>query len=136
MITAFVLFLHIIGAAGMGYYLLLPFLIRHVDAGSLRLLILSNRILQFVLLLQVVTGAVLVAPSGVSNAWLAVSLVLVLLIGGLTGMMGRGMKRLLHEGGGHDSRLAAKKKNVQVQSLLNALCYLLILALMSGFLSI
>ena len=96
------LFLHVIGATLLGFYFVLPFLSGRIASLSgaaqqsfVGLLRTLNRVGQFTLIAALVTGGSMIHLAGVSPAWMAASIVLLLALGALTGMMGARMKKLL-----------------------------------------
>jgi uncharacterized membrane protein len=128
-------FLHLLGAIVMGYYLLVPVVIGRAAAlagdarkgfiGALRVL---NTIAQFVLIVQLLTGGYLMEQGDYSIAWMAATLVLFLLIGAFSGMMGRPMKRIMQSSVNLDSSDLGR---IRLFSILVAISYLLIVIIMS-----
>ncbi|MFD2613472.1 hypothetical protein [Paenibacillus gansuensis] len=84
------LFIHLISAVGLGFYLLLPFV--SGQANNLPVLRSMNRIGTYLLIVQFLTGGYLVSKYDLSVAWMVVSIVLLLAIFALTGIMGKKMK--------------------------------------------
>lgn len=132
--TMFVYFLHLLGAIVMGYYLLLPFVIGKVSslAGESRKGFVSafrslNTIAQFVLIVQLLTGGYLMTLRDYSVAWMTATIVLIILIGAFSGMMGRPMKRVLSAS--VDSN-ASDLNRIRLFSILVAISYLLIVIIM------
>ena len=100
----FVLLLHLLGAIGMGFYLLLPFLVMRMQgmtaggkAGLAGGLAAANRWGQILLLVQLLTGVFLAARDGVSTPWIVVVIVVLVLIGAVTGMLGKPLRQLRTE---------------------------------------
>ncbi|KIL40757.1 hypothetical protein SD70_11550 [Gordoniibacillus kamchatkensis] len=95
------LFLHIVGALAMGFYFLLPFLVSRAgkmsgaaQAGYAAVLRSANRIAQFVLLFEFLTGGYLVSKYSYSPLWLILVLVFVVALGAVTGILGVRLKKL------------------------------------------
>ena len=86
----FVTFLHTIGAVGMGLYLLLPFLVGRVtqltgegQAGLADGLVFANRIAQYCLVLQLLTGGYMMTNADYTVLWMVLITVLFLAIAAL-----------------------------------------------------
>ncbi|WNQ09923.1 hypothetical protein MJA45_20195 [Paenibacillus aurantius] len=97
----FILFLHLLSAVGMGFYLLFPFLYGRVASlsaaakeGYTSLLTGANRIGQILLVVQFLTGGYLVSKGEYSVLWMILASVLLLAIGGMTGVLGANLKKL------------------------------------------
>lgn len=95
------LLLHLLGSMAMGFYLLLPFLLQRMagrsgpeQAGAAGLLYAANRIGQFLLIAQFLTGGYLLGPGNYSALWIILGIVILVALGAFTGMMGKEMKRL------------------------------------------
>lgn len=93
------LFLHIIGALALGFYLVLPFVFGAVgklslaaQEGTLSAVKSLNRFAQFGLVIQLLTGGYLIGKGSYSVAWMIVVVVLFLLIGALGGVMAKPLK--------------------------------------------
>ncbi|MEX2461960.1 MAG: hypothetical protein WD469_11840 [Paenibacillaceae bacterium] len=111
--TKFILFLHILGAVGMGFYLVFPILAarisslnKQVQEGYVQALVSANRFGQILLLVQFLTGGYLIGKyTDLSPAWMIAVIVLVILAGALSGMVGGPLKRIvkgLQTGAGTD----------------------------------
>lgn len=86
-----VLFLHLLGAIAVGFYLLMPFLTGNTE--NYPALRTMNRVGQYLLIVQFLTGGYLIAKfDSLSVAWMVVSIVLWLAIIALSGIMGKKMK--------------------------------------------
>jgi hypothetical protein len=97
----FILFTHLLASTAMGIYLLLPFLVGRLggkpDAGMsgfAGLLVTANRIGQYLLIVQFLTGGYLISQGSYSHVWSAVISLLFIGIAALAGMMGKPLKRL------------------------------------------
>jgi len=98
----FLLFLHAVGAVGMGIYLVLPFLIGRItqlssegQAGFADGIITANRVAQICLLVQLLTGLYLMTLADYSVLWTTLTLVLFLGIGALGGIMAKPLKAIV-----------------------------------------
>ncbi len=104
---AFILFLHALGAAAIGFYLLLPFVAARLRklapaaqsgfAGSLQSL---NRFGQWLLVVQFLTGGYLISQYELSVLWMVVVIVLLIALGAVSGMLGGPLKRIAGASGG------------------------------------
>ena len=84
--TKFILFLHILGAVGMGFYLVFPVFAARISSlnkqaqeGYVQALVTANRFGQFLLIVQFLTGGYLIGKYKdiiLSPAWMAVAIVL------------------------------------------------------------
>lgn len=91
--------LHVLGAVGLGYYFVLPFLLLRTRslagqpladfAGNVHYV---GRIMQFLLLIQLLTGGYMMGGD-YEVIWMVLVLVLLLAIGALTGIMGGKLKK-------------------------------------------
>ena len=98
----FFLFLHLLGAVGMGIYLVLPFLVGRImqlssegQAGFADGIMGANRLAQICLVLQLLTGLFLMSLKNYSVLWTALTLVLMLGIGALGGVMTKPLKAIV-----------------------------------------
>lgn len=98
------LFLHIVGAVGMGIYAILPFVIGKfkqlsgsAQEGLASGLITGGRFGQYSLILQLITGGYLISNSSAGDytvAWMIVVIVIFLAIGALSGIIQAPLKRI------------------------------------------
>ncbi|OBZ12377.1 MULTISPECIES: hypothetical protein [Bacillales] len=93
------LFLHVLGAVGMGFYIVLPIMVGRasklagVGQGGLADGLLSaNRIAQYFLVLQLLTGGYLMSQADYSVAWMVIIIVLFLGIAALGGIISKPLK--------------------------------------------
>ncbi|MWC28677.1 hypothetical protein [Paenibacillus sp. MMS18-CY102] len=93
------LLLHVIGATGMGVYLLMPVLVGKVTkltgAGQEGLaagLHTANRIAQYFLIVQLLTGGYLMSQNDYTPLWMALVTIGFLAIAALGGIMGKPLK--------------------------------------------
>ncbi|UJF34741.1 hypothetical protein [Paenibacillus hexagrammi] len=113
------IFLHVVSALLLGAYVVFPFLAGRAASLSgaaqesfVGLLSSFNRVGQFALIVAFITGGAMIHEAGPSVPWMIVAVVLLLIIGAMTGMMGARLKKLLKAGksGGNTSADAAKVK--------------------------
>jgi hypothetical protein len=95
------LFLHIVGAVGMGIYAIMPFLVGKfkrlsgsAQEGLASGLVAAGRIGQIALVLQLLTGGYLISQGDYKPAWMITVIVLFLGIGALTGIVQAPLKRI------------------------------------------
>jgi uncharacterized membrane protein len=97
------LFLHVVGAVGMGVYAILPFvagkfskLSGTAQEGLASGLLTGGRVGQYALVLQLLTGGYLMTGTGVdySTSWLIAAGVLFIAIGALSGIIQAPLKRI------------------------------------------
>ncbi|AZK48093.1 hypothetical protein [Paenibacillus lentus] len=96
------LFLHIIGAMALGFYLVLPFVFGAVSKlslaaqeGTLSAVKSLNRFAQIGLVIQLLTGGYLVGKGNYSVLWMVVVVILFLVIGALGGVMAKPLKQAI-----------------------------------------
>ncbi|MBD0382792.1 hypothetical protein [Paenibacillus sedimenti] len=99
------IFLHVVSALLLGAYVLFPFFVGRAAALSgaaqesfVGLLSSFNRVGQFALIVALITGGAMIHQAGPSVPWMIAAVVLLLIIGALTGMMGARMKKLIAAG--------------------------------------
>ncbi|WP_166244642.1 hypothetical protein [Paenibacillus turpanensis] len=99
----FLLFLHTLGAIAVGFYLILPFLANRLKGSSgetlkgyAKGLYLGNRISQWILVPQFLTGGYLISATGggYSVPWMIVVVVLFVIVGAMSGMIGAPLRRI------------------------------------------
>ncbi len=102
--NSIMIFLHVLGAGGVGFYLILPFLVgrasRLAGAGQQGLaegLIAGNRIAQYFLILQFLTGGYLISQADYTVLWMVVVIVLFLAIAALGGIQTKPLKRIVSQ---------------------------------------
>jgi uncharacterized membrane protein len=126
--------LHVLSAVSIGFYALMPFatfamagLAAEKLAGYAGPLAKMNRISQFVLIVTLLSGGTMLHDAGVSAAWGATAVVLLLLIGAVSGMMSRQLKRLAK---GDAADAAALIGKLRILSVIVAVALLLVVLLM------
>ncbi|WP_322903431.1 hypothetical protein [Paenibacillus campi] len=98
----FLVFLHILGALSTGFYILLPFIAAKLpswdgqsQSGAISIIRVLNRIAQFGLIVQLLTGGYLMTKGTYSIAWMVIVVVLLLAIAALGGIMGKPLRLAL-----------------------------------------
>ncbi|XEC96474.1 hypothetical protein AB6A23_08000 [Paenibacillus tarimensis] len=132
----FLLFLHVIGAVGMGFYIVLPFLLGRTSkltgSGQQGLadgLLTGNRIAQYFLVLQFLTGGYLISQEKYAIFWIVLVLLLFLAIAAVAGIMTKPLKRIvasIQEGQSATGYI----KRAQTMSYIVLILYLIIIYLM------
>jgi hypothetical protein len=97
------LFLHVVGAVGMGIYAILPFVVGKfkqlsgpAQEGLASGLVTSGRFGQYALVLQLLTGGYLITGTNIDYAvsWMVVTIVIFIAIGALSGIVQAPLKRI------------------------------------------
>ncbi|BBH21472.1 hypothetical protein Back11_28170 [Paenibacillus baekrokdamisoli] len=132
----FMLFLHVIGAAGMGFYIVLPVIIGRASkldgsgqAGLADGLVAANRIAQYFLVLQLLTGGYLISQGEYKVVWMIVVTLLFLAIAALGGIVSKPLKLIatsIQSGTSASSHIA----KARVLSIIILLIYLVIIYFM------
>ncbi|CAM4286201.1 hypothetical protein [Saccharibacillus endophyticus] len=98
----FILFLHVLGAVAMGFYLLAPLIVSQLNKlegeakkGMLSVMRSLNTYAQYGLVLELLTGIYLFAQDDYSVLWIVLTSLLFVLIGAFGGMMGGPLRRAL-----------------------------------------
>jgi len=136
MLKEIMLFLHVLGAIGMGIYVLMPMLAGHfrklsgaAQEGMAASLIVGGRVGQFALIVQLLTGGYLMSQAKYTVAWIVVILVLFLVIGALTGIVQKPIQTIAEAS--RESRDASDAiARVRTLSILILILYLIIVWLM------
>jgi hypothetical protein len=97
--SQFLLFLHVVGAVGLGFYLVLPFMMMRITGLTnealqpyLNGLYGTSRIGQYLLVIQLLTGGYLISQSEYTVMWIILSIVFFIIIGALSGIMNKNLK--------------------------------------------
>ncbi|XID95656.1 hypothetical protein ACF3MZ_14535 [Paenibacillaceae bacterium WGS1546] len=132
------LFLHVVGAVGMGVYAIMPFVVGKfkqlsgaAQEGLARGLIGGGRVGQYALVLQFVTGGYLLTglDATYSYAWMTVVGVIFLAMGALSGIIQGPLKRIAAASvNGEDASASIAK--VRTMSLIVFILFMVILWLM------
>ncbi|CAH1222560.1 hypothetical protein PAECIP111893_04863 [Paenibacillus plantiphilus] len=98
----FMVLLHTIGAVGMGFYIVMPLLVGKASklagagqAGLAEGLISANRIAQYFLIVQLLTGGYLMSKNDYTVLWMILVTVLFLAIAALGGIATKPLKRIV-----------------------------------------
>jgi hypothetical protein len=98
------LFLHVLGSIGLGFYLILPLLLRNITKLSgqtlesyLAGLFSTSRIAQYLLVIQLITGGYLMSKSEYSIAWIISSVGFFLVAAAISGIMNKNMKTTIKD---------------------------------------
>lgn len=93
------LLLHVLGAVGMGFYVVLPIMVGRASklagagqGGLAEGLLSANRVTQYFLVLQLLTGGYLMSQNDYSVAWMVIIIVLFLGIAALGGIISKPLK--------------------------------------------
>ncbi|MDU0205208.1 hypothetical protein ACYEXS_17705 [Paenibacillus sp. MAH-36] len=96
------IFLHVLSALLLGVYVVFPFIVGRAASltgaaleGFMGLLSTLNRIGQFSLIVTFITGGAMVSKVNASVLWMVLAVVLLLIVGAVTGMIGGRMKKLV-----------------------------------------
>jgi uncharacterized membrane protein len=138
--TKFILFLHILGSVGMGFYLVFPILSAKISSlskqaqeGFVQALSSANRFGQILLIIQFLTGGYLISKYkdsyNLSPAWMIVSIVLVIVVGAFTGMVGGPLRRIV-KGLQANAAVGNDIAKTKLFSLLTAIVLIIIVVLM------
>jgi len=133
------LFLHIVGAVGMGIYAILPFLVGKfkqlsgsAQGGLASGLVSAGRFGQYALVLQLLTGGYLISNSSAGDytvAWMITTGVVFIAIGALSGIVQGPLKRIATAAANGESASTAIAK-VQTLSSITFVLFLVIIWIM------
>lgn len=117
-----VLFLHVLGATGVGFYLVLPFLVSKVcklsgdsKSGLAQGLVLVNRIAQYFLFVQFITGGLLMSyhKDFYAVSWMIVITIVLFAMFALGGIISKPLKLIVaNVQAGTDTKAQVKKAGV------------------------
>lgn len=92
-------FIHILGAVSVGFYLLLPFVVSAVmklaapaQEGSIAAVKSFNRIAQYGLIIQLLTGGYIMSKGEYDVSWMIVVVVIFLAMLAIGGIMGKSLR--------------------------------------------
>ncbi|OWA34601.1 hypothetical protein B9G55_15380 [Saccharibacillus sp. O16] len=132
----FILFLHVLGAVAMGFYLLAPLIVAKLNQmeGEAKQGVLStmrslNTYAQYGLVLELLTGLYLFMQDDYSVLWIVLTIVLFVLIGAFGGMMAGPLRRAL-EGIRERRDIAAELRKLRVFGLMVCVSFVAILFVM------
>jgi hypothetical protein len=110
------IFLHVLGAVGLGFYLILPLLLRNITKLSgqalesyIAGLFGMSRIAQYLLIIQLITGGYLMSMKDYSVAWMISSIGFFLVVAAISGIMNKSMKTTIKDiqaGGNGEAQLS------------------------------
>lgn len=131
-------FLHLLGAIGMGFYIVLPFMLGRASklagagqAGLAEGLNIGNRIAQYFLVLQLLTGGYMMSKGDYSVAWMVIVTVVFLAIGAIGGIMAKPLKGIV-KAIGQDQSASALIGKARVMSVIVLVLYLVIIYFMKN----
>lgn len=126
------MFLHIIGALALGFYLILPVVFSKVtklspaaQEGTVSAVKTLNTYAQIGLVIQLLTGGYLMSKGEYSVLWMVIIVVLFLAIGALSGIMGKPLRQAL-EAIRNKKGLEDVAGKLRMFSILLCVCVLLI----------
>lgn len=130
-------FLHLLGAIGMGFYIVLPIMLGRASklagAGQQGLaegLSVANRIVQYCLIVQLLTGGYLMSQSDYSVIWMIIVIVLFLAIAAISGIMSKPIKQVISSIQAGQSATAHINK-ARVFSLIVLVLYIIVIYFMT-----
>ncbi|MFD2334218.1 DUF2269 family protein [Cohnella sp. GCM10020058] len=132
------IFLHIVGAIGMGIYAILPFLAKRfrqlstpAQEGLASGLVSAGRFGQYSLVLQLLTGGYLISQADYKVSWMVTIIVLFLALGALSGIVQAPLKRIVASAsGGQDA--SSNISRVQTLSFVILIIFLVVVWLMKN----
>ncbi|MDG0808702.1 DUF2269 family protein [Cohnella rhizosphaerae] len=132
------IFLHVVGAVGMGIYAILPFLARRfrqlstpAQEGLASGLVTAGRIGQYALVLQLLTGGYLISQSDYKVSWMVTVIVLFVVLGALSGIVQAPLKRIAGAAAsGQDA--SGNVSRVQTLSIVILVVFLVVIWLMEN----
>ncbi|WP_027087928.1 DUF2269 family protein [Cohnella panacarvi] len=134
------LFLHIVGAVGMGIYAVLPFIVGKfkqlsgaAQEGLASGLVAAGRIGQYALVIQLLTGGYLVSNGGGEYAvsWMILVVVVFLALGALSGIVQGPLKKIVSAAANAQNASASITK-VQTISAIIFILFLVVIWLMTN----
>ncbi|MCG7405896.1 hypothetical protein MH117_00560 [Paenibacillus sp. ACRRX] len=131
---------HILGAVLMGFYALAPFVagkLKTVSAagqeGVLTSMITANRIAQFMLIVNFITGGYLMSQGKYSYVWMGIVTLLFLAIAAFSGIMGKKMKLALQSVKNNQSNKAALDKITTFSTLIFVMFIVMVVLMVYNF---
>lgn len=95
-------FLHMVGTAALGFYLILPFVVGGIQKlsagaqeGAVNTIRVANRFAQYGLVLQLLTGGYMMSKGDYSVPWMIVVTLLLLAMFAIGGIMGKPLKNAI-----------------------------------------
>lgn len=134
--TDAMLLLHVLGAVGMGFYIVLPIMLGGASktdgsgqAGLAKGLLSANRIAQYFLIVQLLTGGYLMSQGDYAVVWMIIVTLLFLAIAALGGIVTKPLKQVVSAIQSGQSATAAINK-AKVMSLIILVLYVAIIYFM------
>lgn len=122
------LFLHIVGAVGMGIYAILPFIVGKfkqlsgaAQEGLASGLVSAGRFGQYALVLQLLTGGYLESSDDAGDfavSWIILAAVLLLALGALSGILQRSLKRIVSAAASSQNASASISKAQKLSAII------------------
>ncbi|WP_165279858.1 hypothetical protein [Paenibacillus protaetiae] len=95
-------FLHLLGAVGMGFYIVLPIMLGRAtklagggQEGLADGLASANRVVQYFLIVQLLTGGYLMSQGDYAVGWMVIIIVLFLAIAAVSGIISKPLKLIV-----------------------------------------
>jgi hypothetical protein len=131
-----ILYLHVVSAILMGAYLAMPFLVGRLaslsgsaQVGFLQVLFSLNRVGQIALVFAFLTGGYMVSKGDYSVLWMALSVVLLLALGAISGIMGKKMRQALKDVSG--SSIGGQLGAIKTLSLVMGILFFVMITIMN-----
>ncbi|RIX50495.1 hypothetical protein D3P08_19605 [Paenibacillus nanensis] len=128
--------LHVLGAVGMGFYIVLPIMLGGASktdgsgqAGLAKGLLSANRIAQYFLIVQLLTGGYLMSQGDYAVVWMIIVTLLFLAIAALGGIVTKPLKQVVSAIQSGQSATASINK-AKVMSLIILVLYVAIIYFM------
>lgn len=135
--TNFVYFLHVLGAISVGFYFTLPFVAARLKGmdpkpqnGLARGLYGMNRVGQWLLVIQFLTGGYLISKFHLTWTWIIVVLGLFFILGAMVGMLGAPLRRIIQSSGEGNAPAEQDLSKLVMFSAVSAVMVLLLTILM------
>src|SRR5690554_2213069 len=95
-------FIHVLGALAVGFYIIFPFLMMRIgklsaetQEGYVKGIHFANRIGQYILIAQFLTGGYMISQNPYTVVWMVIVIVVFVLLAALAGMMAGPLKRII-----------------------------------------
>jgi hypothetical protein len=132
------LFLHVISALLLGSYVVFPFIVGRAASLSgagqesfMGLLATINRIGQFSLIVTFISGGAMVSEGSFSGLWMTLAIVLLVIVGAVTGMIGGRIKKLRANSAAGKNTLADAAK-IKTFSWIGSIAVILAIVIMTN----
>jgi H+/Cl- antiporter ClcA len=126
-----ILFFHVLGAIGMGFYLLLPFLLQKVfiqKRSVLHVLYRANFVTQWILVAQLLTGGYLYTQGEYSARWTVFIAITYVAIGAFGGLFGYQIRHFLKSPSQYE--LEPWMRKIRFLAVLTTVSFFMIIVLM------